>query len=469
MTDNLDDDQMAPGASPGQASKKTGVRRVNNLPMYLIAGVMAVFLGIMVMVASDRSQKQTQQPQGKEEKAGSTTMFANEIAGNQMDGIIPAQPPKALEVPDLSYPGASNQTAGTILVARPDNLEAPPTPPISSGGGMAQNMSQNEDLNRIRMMKLQLFEEAVKAKTSVQNIPARSSGSAPGGAYGGAPGSREEAASKLAAFRQEIDAAGQDPTAAYKARLAQIQGSLPGGQGGGKGSTSAAPQLVQAAATTTVSGPSGQGDRWQLDSRPEPPRTPFELRAGFVIPATLISGINSELPGQITAQVSQTVYDTATGKYPLVPQGSRLVGNYSSEVAYGQARVLVAWMRIVFPDGKAMDIGSMPGADSAGYSGFNDKVNNHYVRLFGSALLMSGVTAGITYSQRDNQSTTNGAQTASSALSEALGQQIGQVTAQLIAKNMNIAPTLEIRPGYRLNVIVTKDLTFSKPYQSFDY
>ncbi|MFZ1838447.1 MAG: TrbI/VirB10 family protein, partial [Dokdonella sp.] len=217
-------------------------------------------------------------------------------------------------------------------------------------------------------------------------------------------------------------------------------------------------------------GQGGQGDRWKLDSQPEAPRTPFELRAGFVVPATLISGINSDLPGQIMAQVAQDVYDTPTGKHLLIPQGSRLVGSYSSDVAYGQARVLVAWQRIVFPDGKAMDIGAMPGADSAGYAGFHDQVNNHYVRLFGSAFLMSGVTAGITYSQRQNQATnTYGAPSASSALSEALGQQLGQVTAQLIAKNLSISPTLEIRPGYRFNVVVTKDMTFSKPYRSFDY
>ena len=131
--------------------------------------------------------------------------------------------------------------------------------------------------------------------------------------------------------------------------------------------------------------------------------------------------------------------------------------------------MLIAWQRIVFPDGKAMDIGSMPGADSAGYAGFNDQVNNHYFRLFASAFLMSGVTAGITMSQNQDQQNNGNRQTASGALSEALGQQLGLVTAQLISKNMNIAPTLEIRPGYRFNVIVTKDMTFSKPYQAFDY
>jgi type IV secretion system protein VirB10 len=217
-----------------------------------------------------------------------------------------------------------------------------------------------------------------------------------------------------------------------------------------------------------LSGSVGQGDRWRLDSQPEAPRSLYELRAGFVIPAMLISGVNSELPGQLMAQVSQDVFDTPLGRYRLIPQGSRLVGSYTNDVAYGQSRILVVWQRIIFPDGKAMDIGTMPGADSAGYTGLKDQANNHYVRLFGSAFLMSGVTAGIALSQPE-QGNFNARPTASSALSEALGQQLGQVTAQLIAKNLNIAPTLEIRPGYRFNVIVVKDLTFSKPYAAFDY
>ena len=199
------------------------------------------------------------------------------------------------------------------------------------------------------------------------------------------------------------------------------------------------------------------------------PRSPYELRAGAVLPATLISGINSDLPGQIMAQVAQDVYDTPTGKHLLIPQGSRLVGTYNNGVVYGQERVLVAWTRIVFPDGKALDIGSMPGTDGGGYAGFADKVNHHYVRLFASAILMSAVTAGVTYSQRQSDGGDSDRTDASSVLSEALGQQLGQATAQLLAKNLSIAPTIEIRPGYRFNVIVTKDLTFSKPYQSFDY
>ncbi|WP_240313762.1 TrbI/VirB10 family protein [Candidatus Fukatsuia symbiotica] len=169
-------------------------------------------------------------------------------------------------------------------------------------------------------------------------------------------------------------------------------------------------------------------------------------------------------------QVSQDVYDTATGKYLLIPQGTRLLGAYTSDVAYGQSAVMIAWQRLIFPDGKALDISAMPGADNAGYSGFRDQVNNHYFRIFSSALLMSVVTAGISYSQdQDNSGNKDKSPNMNSQMSQALGQQFGQVITKMIEKNLNIAPTLEIRPGYRFNIIIIKDITFTKAYQSFDY
>lgn len=479
------EDEMSPDASPGeQSNKRSGVRRVNNLPLYLIGGGLSVFLLIMLLVASDRAAKQNEQAQAvAQKKGGDTNNFAREIAGNQMDGIVQAKA-LPLAAPTLDAPASS------VAVAR-QNLDAPPTPP---GGGQlqppsSQQMAQqpgslvDEQAERIRQMKDQMLLEAIRAKSGVAYAPPRSAGSSQGitsagmaGALAAPPATREEALQRIAAVRQQLDAATRDdPTAAYKARLQQLQaaGVIPASAGAGQGGglDGGAPKLMQAAAGRNDAGQlagSGQGDRWRLESQPEAPHSLFELRAGFVVPAMLISGINSQLPGQIMAQVSQDVYDTPLGKYKLIPQGSRLVGTYSSDVAYGQSRILIGWQRIIFPDGKAMDIGSMPGADSAGYAGFNDKVNNHYFRLFGSAFLMSAVTAGVALSQPD-QGPTNGRATASSAMSEALGQQLGQVTAQLISKNLNIAPTLEIRPGYRFNVMVTKDMTFSKPYKAFDY
>lgn len=475
MSEN--NDQMSPDASPGEVSKKSGVRRVNNRPMYILFGVLGAFLLVMMMVAADRAAQQNAPGEGPKERAGNTSMFANEIAGNQTEGFIPAAEPPA--VPSLDAPVApeqeapqENQTAAPVTVARPVNPDLPPTPPQNTGS----QAERDDEAQRIRMAKLQMLEEAIKARTGVQAIAPRSSSD--GGSsqpVSSRPQSRQDMINEIARVRQQIASnRSDDPTAAYQQRLAQIEGMRNGGSfGGSGGSSNSAPMLLQTSASGDGNGysqfDSKGGDRWQLGEQVQAPRSPYELRAGFVIPATLISGINSDLPGQIVAQVSQDVSDTATGSHLLIPQGSRLVGSYSNDVAYGQERVLIAWQRIIFPDGKALDIGSMPGADAAGYSGFHDQVNNHYLRIFGSAFLMSGVTAGVTLSQDNGNNSDSNNQRASDALSEALGQQLGQVMVEMIRKNMNIAPTLEIRPGYRFNVIVTKDMTFSKPYSSFDY
>lgn len=464
-------DPMSPAASPGAVSKKSGVRRVNNLPVYLIGGALTVFLVIMALVAADRAAQQHPAAQQANEKGGSTTLFAQGITGNQPDGIISAERASPPQVPPLPgpQPPAGAPSEPLVKVANLANLDVPPPPPRAQG---KERTARAAELDRIRRVKMQMLEEAIKARTGVPVADLRGQTGMPNSSGGGSALPQDEVLTRLAAVRKQIDAAQRDdPTAAYQSRLQQIRSA--GFDGGASaGGTSAPPQLLQSAPRRNDMQPfagSGSGDRWRLDSQPEAPRTPFELRAGFVIPATLISGINSDLPGQIMAQVSQNVYDTPTGNYLLVPQGSRLIGSYSSDVAYGQQRVLIAWQRLIFPDGKAMDMGAMPGADGAGYAGFKDQVNNHYFRIFAAAFLMSGVTAGITYNQDQQSSSPYGTQRAGDALSEALGQQLGQVTAQLIAKHLNIAPTLDIRPGYRFNVIVIRDMTFSKPYQPFDY
>ena len=194
---------------------------------------------------------------------------------------------------------------------------------------------------------------------------------------------------------------------------------------------------------------------------------PLEIKTGAVIPSVMVTGINSDLPGNIIAQVSQNVWDTATGRQLLIPQGSRLFGVYDSRVVYGQSRVLVAWNRLVFPDGSAVTLGAMPGSDMSGHAGYTDKVNNHYLRIFGSAILMSLISGSMAYTMDSFAPSTSGTDTAPSIRDEmvaALAAQLGQTTMQLLQRNLNIKPTLEIRPGYQFNVIVTKDLVFQKAY-----
>jgi hypothetical protein len=179
MVDQVTEDQMSPEASPGELSRKSGVRRVNNLPVYLVGGVMTVFLAIMVLVAADRAAQQNKPNGGPKEKGGNTRLFASEIAGEQKDGIIPPAAAKPLQVPELSPPAT---TDGAVLIARPDNLDTPPKPPTSAGGATPQSGSRDDELNRIRMAKMQQLEEAVKARTTVQMVAPRSAGSAPGAA-----------------------------------------------------------------------------------------------------------------------------------------------------------------------------------------------------------------------------------------------------------------------------------------------
>lgn len=212
----------------------------------------------------------------------------------------------------------------------------------------------------------------------------------------------------------------------------------------------------------SLSNYAGAKDRWKTNTFLEKPVTPYIIRTGWVIPCILLSAMESELPGFITAQVAQDVYDTPTGRHLLIPKGSKTIGEYSSAIAYGQSRIFIAWERIIYPDGSALDIGAMPGVDGQGESGFHDTVDNHYLRVFGSALLMSAITGGIALSQPNyqNQSAPN----ASSTLSSALGQSLGQATSQLLEKNLSIPPTLKIRQGYRFNITCVKDLTFAKPY-----
>lgn len=196
-------------------------------------------------------------------------------------------------------------------------------------------------------------------------------------------------------------------------------------------------------------------------------RTPalgkYEVKMGWDIPAILEQGINSDLPGEVKALVRSNVYDTATGKYLLIPQGSRLVGVYDSQIAYGQNRLQVIWSRIIYPDGSSINLDGMMGQDIQGMAGFHDKVDNHYKRLAGFALLTSVFTAGIELSQRQNTSllsTPTVGQTASSAV----GQQLGELGTEITRKNLSIQPTVKIPIGYRFNVRVNRDMLFETPY-----
>lgn len=192
---------------------------------------------------------------------------------------------------------------------------------------------------------------------------------------------------------------------------------------------------------------------------------PYELKTGSVIPGVMVTGINSDLPGNVIGQVAQDVFDTATGRYLLVPKGSKVYGVYDARVSYGQRRALVAWNRVIFPDGSSVTLGAMPGSDAAGQAGFEDRVDNHYARIFGSAVLMSLITGGTAYAtDRSNDKGGDDDTSFQDEMQSALASQLGQAAAALIQKNLSISPTITIRPGYEFNIVAAKDIVFHGPY-----
>jgi type IV secretion system protein VirB10 len=191
------------------------------------------------------------------------------------------------------------------------------------------------------------------------------------------------------------------------------------------------------------------------------PASPFVVQAGTIIPAALITGIRSDLPGQITAQVTENVYDTPTGRAKLVPQGARLIGIYDSQVAFGQSRVLIVWTRLIMPNGRSIVLERQPGADTAGYAGLEDEVDNHWVALFKAALLSTLLGVG------SELGTTSGTGTNSdviTALRRGSSDSLNQTGQKVVQRNLNIQPTLTIRPGFPVRVIVSRDLVL-EPYR----
>jgi type IV secretion system protein TrbI len=186
--------------------------------------------------------------------------------------------------------------------------------------------------------------------------------------------------------------------------------------------------------------------------------SPYILQAGTVIPAALITGLRSDLPGQITAQVTENVYDTPTGGSLLIPQGARLIGVYDSQVSFGQSRLLLVWTRLILPNGHSIVLERQPGADAAGQAGLEDGVDHHWGALFKAALLSTILAVGTELGSDQNDSDII------RALRRGTGDTVNQAGQQIVRRNLNIQPTLTIRPGYPVRVIVTRDLVL-QPYR----
>src|SRR5262249_11001006 len=184
----------------------------------------------------------------------------------------------------------------------------------------------------------------------------------------------------------------------------------------------------------------------------ERPQSPYQLMAGTIIAASLVSGLNSDLPGFVIAQVTENIYDSVSGRFLLIPQGSRLLGKYDNVVAFGQERALVVWQRILRPDGSSVVIDNPPATDTAGYAGLADDVDLHTWKLLKGVALATvlGVGSQLAIGTSDNDLV--------KALVQATQSTTNRAGQRLVERNLNVSPTLTVRPGWPLRVIVHKDI-----------
>lgn len=457
---------MAKDESPNELSVDT--TRMSLAPKIIVVAILSAFA--LVVVYSLASKNQPQEEEVKEQPKQEITGTNNDEFINSFTAKADYSEPVHFEistrkeefVPESDKPREMTpEEQKEFIKNRPDELELKADLPPNT----AQPDPRFEEYKQLRK---QQFMQALTSQPRNSSFNGSSSKSST--VIHGSDQSSLQRPSSDASYQEKMNYYNQ-----RKAELQRLKGSGSNyseklalakqlmAESTGNNSNSNAGNSSSTDFSADNNDSSKEPRNWQLNSTLEAPKA-LTVNTGFVIPATLITGVNSDLPGHLIGQVSQNVYDTATGKYLLIPQGTKLFGIYNSGIMFGQERVMVAWNRLVYPDGRTLDLGQMAGSDMGGYSGFTDQVNNHYWKLFKSAFLLSMVTASVTYTDNkyvNDKDTTS----ASSAMAEALGNELGSVTTELIRKHMNVAPTIEIRSGYRFNVIVNKDISFNAPYK----
>ena len=313
---------------------------------------------------------------------------------------------------------------------------------------------------------------AVQALAQVAARPGSATLAAPGPPVAGAgPGQASPPPPVDPAVQQARDqaAAARAASPFFAASGPQGDASAPAGAPALLASVAPAPSPPPATAAPDVQPANGQGGKRQFvagakldDYLQAPllePQSPWEVKAGTVIAAALLTAINSDLPGEIIAQVTAPVYDHVSGRTVLIPQGSRLIGQYDSQIAYGQERALIAWSRIVMPNGRSINIGSMEGADLSGASGLHDRVDGHFWQLARGILLSTVFSVGAASAQ-DASARSSGDFVINSAGS-GLSTEAEQVGSQITSRDLNRQPTIRVRAGWPLRVLVNKDMVFS--------
>jgi len=296
----------------------------------------------------------------------------------------------------------------------------------------------------------------------VAQMVGQSSGAGAAGGAGGGLAMSAQQMPQMQQMQQQMQMAQQQAQQARAAAMAMpaMPGGMPGAMAGAMPTMAGSMPGAMPGAMPAMAGAAGADQDVQvgyLDERVRPQAAQHEISAGTIIPAVMLTGINSELPGTIVAQVRSNVFDTFDFRKLLIPQGSRLIGRYSSEIQAGQQRVLVAWDELIFPNGNRISLQAMPGTDTTGAAGLNDQVHTHFWRTWGNALLVSligAATQATQPQQQNNNQTPGGTQQAIGAV----GGSLNETAQQVLRRNLNISPTLIIRPGYTFNVLVNQSV-----------
>lgn len=427
INQNIDPPEASPSLLGRAPIRGVGVRRLNNVPKHIAIGL-GVSVVALLMYATIARGNQQYKKTDTSLNASQTSSPPREIKPEQNYDIPTASPSNQVEntvtqseIQTVQVPSVnSTQSPPPVPI---ENNPSPPTPPSLYSEQWANYKQKQTSANQARESALMA---ALNAPTNVQS------------AQNGNSNTSANATAGLGAILGSSGANSLSPNTGSGASSNGDNDAEFNGQGAKRNFLQQRNYASNYSSAVKV-----------------PALSPYELKAGSIIPAIMIGGLNSDLPGQIIGQVSENVYDSATGKHLLIPQGARLVGTYDNSVTSGQSRVLVAWNRIIFSDSSSLNLDMMPASDQSGYAGFNDRVNNHYGKAFGSALLMSAFSAGVQISQpqaANGQNISTG-----QTIAGAIGQQLGQAGSQIMQRNVRVQPTLQIRAGYRFNVSVTKD------------
>jgi type IV secretion system protein TrbI len=405
-------------------------------------------LVLLGMYARQRRQIALAQRAVEEQRPNPATTAARDLVSK----IAPAVPGEDIEGVRPNSRNAGDTAPGRQADGlRVPALKAPLEYRTAGGGASAYNGGPVElsPEEKLREQAYQREQEAILSPTLVRTADFRTSV-----ASAAAPGN--EVASQLGALVQAARDHGNDGIGALANELGIRSGTRPVDyeQQNDQGQKEKFLEKVRAR----------QVDDYLRSTRTAP-LGKYEIKAGWDIPAILEQAMNSDLPGEVKALVRSNVYDTATGKYLLIPQGARLLGTYNSHVTYGQKGLQVIWTRIIFPDGSAVDLDGMVGDDAKGNAGFRFQVDNHYKRLVGMALLTSLFAAGIEISQRRDNNSVLTTPTAGQTATAAVGQQLGELGVEVTRRNLNVQPTIKIPIGYRFNVRVNRDMLFDAPYE----